>query len=309
MGSSQAAIRSTARLVPAVLCLLFALAFIAAASACSSGTRTTDQPVGGATATSSAGGADLLAVVKRRGKLLIATDAKYEPQSYRTADGVWHGFDVDVGREIARRIGVQPQYLDISFDVITGGHWSGRWDVDVGSMSITHDRQRVLYLSDPYYYVPASFVVNRDSKAASINDLTGKRVGVGTATTYQAYLENHLSLIGEKILRPPPQTRVVPYDTDLLALQDLALGDGVRLDAVLTALPFAMYQIRSGQAYKVLDKPVFYDASAVAIDKSSPNDPASLFAAVQSAIRGMHKDGMLSALSKKYYGIDLSRKQ
>ena len=262
---------------------------------------------GGSGTTARRTGPDLLATVKSRGTLLVSTDANYEPQSYKTPDGAWHGFDVDVARDIARRLGVRAEFLDISFDVITGGGWNGRWDVNVDSMTLTGERERVLYLSQPYYYVPASFVVHKTSTAKTIEDLAGKRIGVGTATTYQAYLEGHLMLVGEKILHPAPEARAVPYDTDQLALQDLALGDGVRLDGALTALPFIDHQIAHGVPLRVLGQPVFYEPAAVAIDKSSPQDPVSLYSAVNAAVAAMHRDGTLRRLSLHYYGVDFTQ--
>jgi polar amino acid transport system substrate-binding protein len=282
------------------------LATIVLCTACGTSSQRANAPQ--ATASSAAGVSDLLADVHERGKLLISTDANYQPLSFRTADGVWRGFDVDVGREIARRLGVQAQFLDINFDVISGGNWNGRWDVNVDSMTITRDRQRVLYFTQPYYYIPASFVVNKQSKVTSIDELSGRRVGVGTATTYQAYLEGHLDLTNENILIPAPQARAIPYDTDQLALNDLALGDGVKLDAVLTSYPFAAYQIKAGKPFRIVGTPVFYEDAAVAIDKSSPLDPTRFYQAVEDAVKAMHKDGTLSRLSMRYFGVDLSHR-
>jgi polar amino acid transport system substrate-binding protein len=251
---------------------------------------------------------DLLSDVRKRGKLLISTDANYEPLSYRNADGTWRGFDVDVGREIARRLGVRPEFLDINFDVSSGGNWNGRWDVNVDSMTITRDRQRVLYFTEPYYYIPAMFVVNKASKVTSPSELSGKRIGVGVATTYQAYLEGHLNLTNENILIPAPQARAIPYDTDQLALNDLALGDGVRLDAVLTSYPFAAYQIKIGRPFRIIGSPAFNEDAAVATDKSSPLDPKRFYQAVELAVSAMHKDGTLLRLSRQYFGTDLTRR-
>jgi polar amino acid transport system substrate-binding protein len=251
---------------------------------------------------------DLLSDVRKRGKLLISTDANYQPFSYRNADGTWRGFDVDVGREIARRLGVKPDFLDINFDVSSGGNWNGRWDINVDSMTITRDRQRVLYFTEPYYYIPAIFVVNKASKATSPSELSGKRIGVGVATTYQAYLEGHLDLTNENILIPAPQARAIPYDTDQLAMNDLALGDGTRLDAVLTSYPFAAYQIKIGRPFRVIGTPVFYEDAAVATDKSSPLDPKRFYQAVELAVSAMHKDGTLLRLSRQYFGTDLTRR-
>ncbi|MDQ6779749.1 MAG: transporter substrate-binding domain-containing protein [Candidatus Eremiobacteraeota bacterium] len=294
-------------------CLWFrrCFAFVAAAAllgnGCSApaGHGAAGGPNGGVAAT----GMDLLRTVRQRGRLVVSADADYAPQSYKGADGVWRGFDVDVAREIARRLSLRAQFMDVNFDAITGGNWNGRWDVNVNSMTATHERERVLYFSRPYYYVPAAFVVHKLSQMQSINDLSGRRVGVGTATTYQEYLEGRLGLSGDRIVHAAPQARAVPYDTDQLALQDLALGDGVRLDAALTSGLFARYQIKHGQPLRLLGDPVFFEASAVAIDRHSALDATSLYRAVDRAIADMHKDGTLRRLSVQYFGIDASHRQ
>lgn len=260
-------------------------------------------------ATSGGGGGTLLDTVKQRGKLLIATDANYKPQSFKNPDGTWEGFDIDVGREIAKRLGVEAEFLDISFDIITAGSWNGRWDMNVGSMTITPDRKKVLYFTGPYYYTPASFVVHKDSQAASIDDLKGKKVGIGAGTTYLDYLQGKLTLEGEQILKPAPQAEAKVYDTDQLALQDLAQGNGARLDAVLTALPTIQDAVKSGQPFKVLGDPVYYEDLGVAFDQKGPQDPKSLADAVTKIIDDMHKDGTLTQLSNKHYGIDLTTKK
>lgn len=113
-------------------------------------------------------GSDLLAQVQERGVLRVSTDSNYRPQSYLNPDGSWEGFDVDVAREIAKRLGVKAEFLDINFDVITAGSWNGRWDVNVGSMTVTAERQKALLFTIPYYYTPASFVVHQASTLTDI---------------------------------------------------------------------------------------------------------------------------------------------
>ena len=276
------------------------------AAVTASGDETTAAP---ATAAASTGG-DLLAEVKNRKKLLIATDANYQPQSFRNPDGSWEGFDVDVGREIAKRLGVEPEFMNISWDVITAGSWNGRWDINIGSMTVTSDRKKVLLFTSPYYYAPAAFAVHNDSPAASISDLQGKKVGVGTATTYQDYLQGTLTLEDEKIVQPAPQqVEVKSYETDLLALDDLALGNGTRLDAVLTALPTIQNAIKGGRPFKVLGEPVYYETLAVALDQKSPMPSESLRDEISRIVDELHKDGTLTALSNKHYGIDLTTKK
>lgn len=249
--------------------------------------------------------ANLLDDVKHRGTLLITTDGNYKPQSYRNPDGTWVGFDIDVGRVVAKRLGVKPDFRDVNFDLITAGNWNGRFDVNIVSMAITPDRAKVLWFTEPYYFVPAAFAVHRDSKIRSLADLSGKKIGLGTATSYQEYLQGKLAEVGATI-SPPANVQIVPYDTDLLALQDLALGDGVRLDAVLTARPTINAAVGGGQPFRVIDPTVYSDRSAIAFDKSSPLDSRPLRDAVERIVEQMHRDGTLRRLCLKYYGVDLS---
>lgn len=275
-----------------------------------SATDAATTPATDAPTTEPAGDAsDLLADVTNRGTLLIATDSNYKPQSYKNPDGSWEGFDIDVAQEIASRLGVEAEFLDISFDVVTAGSWNDRWDVNVGSMTVTEERKEALLFTTPYYYTPAAFVVHQDSSAASIDDLAGKKVGVGAATTYLDYLNGTLVLADEEILTAAPQADVQVYDTDLLAITDLALGDGARLDAVLTALPTAENAISEGQPLKILGTPVYYEALGVVLDKSSTLNSQSLTDEISRIIEEMRSDGTLAELSMKYYGVDITSKQ
>ena len=274
------------------------------------GTQATTAP--GAQQSAAAGaasGGDLLAEVKQRGKLLIATDANYKPQSFKNPDGGWEGFDIDVGREIAKRLGVEAEFLDISFDVVTAGSWNNRWDVNIGSMTVTPERAQALLFTSPYYYTPAAFAVHQDSTLAAIADLKGKKVGVGSATTYLSYLQGALQLEGEQPTEPAPAVEPKIYDTDQLALQDLALGAGTRLDAVLTALPTIEDAAKGGQPFKVLGKPVYYEQLAVALDKKSSPSSQGLRDEISKIVDAMRADGTLTKLSNQYYGIDLTTKQ
>jgi len=261
-------------------------------------------------ATAPAAGGDLLADVMKRGKLLVATDANYKPQSFKNSDGSFEGFDIDVAKEVAKRLGVEAEVIDVNFDIITAGGWNNRWDMNAGSMTITPDRKKSLYFSSPYYYTPASFVVHKDSKATSIDELKGKQIGVGAATTYQDYLEGKLNLEGETILTPAPAGTVVKtYPSDVDALTDQALGDGTRVDAVLTALPTAEEAIKGGQPLKVVGDPVYYEDLGLAFDQKSTLDSKGLADAVTKIIDDMHKDGTLVTLSTKYFGVDLTTKK
>ena len=254
-------------------------------------------------------GGDLLQQVKDAGVLRVSTDPAYPPQSFQTESGEFKGFDIDVAEEVAKRMGVEVEWQTPSWDVITAGNWNGRWDLSVGSMTPTPDRRKVLHFSPAYYYVPAAAVheTNTDINDPE-TDLDGKMIGVCAACTYEAYLEGSLNIPGEyEYVVDDPQIKT--YDTDSSAIQDLALGDGVRLDAAMSSLYVLKEAQKSGTPIKVVGDPLFYEPLAAAIDKEAPSDPKPLVDEVSSIIEEMHKDGTLTELSEKWYGIDLTKKQ
>ena len=100
------------------------------------------------------------------------------------------------------------------------------------------------------------------------------------------------------------------YDTDTTALQDLAVGDGTRLDAVITSSTTAQGYIDEGNPVKIVGDPVFYEPLAVAMDKSAELDSTSLAEAADQIVAEMHEDGTLTELSEKWYdGLDLTKQQ
>ena len=266
---------------------------------------------------------DLLADILSRGVLRISTDPAYPPQSELVTDAQlsadskcsgderqaaeFAGFDIASAVEIANRLGVEPCFVTPDWTIITAGSWSGRWDISVGSMTITPERMQNLYFSQPYYTTPAAFFVHEDNTAfTQPSDLSDKIVGACAGCTYDAYLANTLEIPGETIEFVVTGVEFIGYDADTLALQDLALGDGVRLNAALTAQPTGLTFIEDGQPIKQLGEPVYFEYLSAAFDKQSALDTTSLQAKVNEIIQAMHADGTLKALSEQYYGSDLA---
>ena len=266
---------------------------------------------GGSAGGGSEGGGTLLQEIEDRGTIRAATDPAYPPQSFLNDQGEYEGFDIDVTEEIAKRMGVEVQWKTPSWDVLTAGSWNGRWDISVGSMTITPDRSEVLYFSPPYYYTPAAVAVHESNTDITNleTDLDGKRIGVCSACTYEQYLDGSLNVPGEyEFVVDNPQIQT--YDTDSSAIQDLAIGDGVRLDAASSSLTTLQEAVDSGTPIKIVGDPLYYEPLAVAIDKESPANPKPLVDEVSKIVREMHEDGTLTELSEKWYdGIDLTKKQ
>jgi polar amino acid transport system substrate-binding protein len=266
---------------------------------------------------------DKLTDIINRGTLVVSTDPAYPPQSQLVENGKraadtkctsdqhtsseLTGFDIDTSVEIAKRLGVEACFVTPDWTLIISGKWSDRWDISVGSMTITPERMQGLYFTQPYYTTPAAFFVNKaNTTFKQPSDLSGKKIGACTGCTYDSYLLGKLVIPGENINFVVKDPKFTGYDTDINALQDLALGDGTRLDAVLTAQPTGAGAIANGLPLKQLGDPVFFEYLAAAIDKSAGKDPVSFAKKVTEIIQAMHSDGTLLKLSQKYYQTDLT---
>lgn len=161
-------------------------------------------------------------------------------------------------------------------------------------------------MPNPITQHPPPFFVHSDSTRTALEELSGASVGVCAGCTYESYLDGTLEIPGETITVAVSDVAITGYDTDTSALQDLTLGDGLRLDAVLTALPTGQAFVASGNPIRQLGEPVFFEYLAPAIDRNSTADPRSFLDAVTEHVQAMHADGALKALSEQYYGDDLA---
>lgn len=260
------------------------------------------QPSGGA----SPGGGDAtghLARVLDAGKLVVSTDPAYPPQSFLNEEtGEYEGFDIDVATEIAERLGVTVEFTDPTFDAVVAGNWSGRWDLSVGSVTVTEERKTVLNFTQPYYFTPAQLSVNSDSDIASVEELAGQVVCVGESTTYLFWIEGTLSLPPEAgdIAEVPEGMTATSLPTDIDCAEAWRSGR-TDFQGWLTALPTAQGAIDENYPVKLVGDPVFYEPLAVAFDLAV-EDGDSLVQRVDEIIGEMHADGTLTELSERWYG-------
>jgi len=254
---------------------------------------------------------DLLAKICDEGVIRVSTDPAYPPASELNPEtGEYEGFDIDVANEIAVRLGVEVEWETPDWEVLTAGSWNDRWDMSVGSMTPTNDRQEVLNFTEPYAYVPAVIAVHEENTTVSdlSTDVDGARIGVCADCTYQFFLEKSLEISGFEFDFVIDDATVAGYDTDTSALQDLAIGDGARVDAVMTASYIAQDFIDAGNPVKIVGEPLFGEPLAVAFDKSSELDGTSLVEAVAGIVADMHEDGTLTGFSETWYpGADVTK--
>jgi polar amino acid transport system substrate-binding protein len=256
-------------------------------------------------------GEDLLARIQEEGVIRVSTDPAYPPQSALNDEtGEFEGFDIDVATEIANRLGVEVEWKTPSWNAITSGGWSDRWDMSVGSMTVTEERAEVLNFTPAYYFTPASVAVHADNTTFTdvATDLDGTTIGVCGSCSYDFYLQKnlHIQIPGYEFDYVIDDADIKTYDTDTTAIRDLSLGDGVRLDAAISALPTLEQAIEDGEPIKVLGDPLFYEPLAVAIDRQAPLDTTTLVDEVSRIVEEMHADGTLTELSMTWYGEDLT---
>ncbi|HEX6035092.1 MAG TPA: transporter substrate-binding domain-containing protein [Anaerolineales bacterium] len=266
---------------------------------------------------------DLLGAFKQRGYILVSTDPNYAPQSFLNTEGQrpddtqcpgdalttaeMQGFDVDVAIAIGDGLGVETCFATPSWDAITAGNWADKWDLSVGSMTITEDREQVLDFSAPYYYPPAVVAVRADSGLASLEELSGQALCVGTATTYETWLGGgDLGTTVDVIVPAPADVTVVPLETDQECAQAIAAG---REDFVgyVTSETVVDANIKEDFPVVKLGAPVFYEKLAAAFDKNSTLPTDTLRTEVDNIINAMHGDGRLSQLSTEWFGGDYTK--
>jgi polar amino acid transport system substrate-binding protein len=253
----------------------------------------------------------LLGKVIAAGKIRISTDPNYAPFSFLNPDGTYDGFDNATAVEAIKRLStavgkdIQIEWQTPSWDAITAGGWGGRWDISIGSMSVTNGRAKVVDFVDPYYYDSGAVAVPKDSPIQSLADLAGKTICVGSSTTYQQWLDGSLDIVDPNKLTPPAGVKIVPLETDNLCTQ--AIMSGRKYDAVVANANGLADQATKAPIRVLAGPPIFTVSVAFALDKAGPSD-ASILAALNKVVADMHADGTLTTLSMKYLKKDVTNK-
>ncbi len=244
--------------------------------------------------------------VKHNGELVAVMDQSYPPYSFLNDKNEEDGFDVDVVKEVAKRLGVKSKIETPSWEVIAAGHWRGRWDICICSMTPDEKKAKGLDFVAPYYSSPAVLVTNATgSSINSVSDIEGKRIGIEQGSSYERYLQKDL-VIGygaKQIQYPFKQVQPTPYSSEDLAYQDLGLGAGKRIDGIVANLVTANKRIQASSGkFKIVGAPLYEEPNWVAVDKGDKEWNAT----IKAIINELHKDGTLKKISLKWIGTDIT---
>ena len=266
--------------------------------------------VGGGGETACAGETDgHLARICDAGIIRVSTDPAYPPQSSLNAEtGEYEGFDIDVANEIGARLGVTVEFTDPPFDAVQGGNWSDRWDMSVGSVTITETRQEVLDFTQPYYFTPAQMATTEGTGIETLEDFSGTTVCVAEGTTYFDWMEGTLTLTEEagEVTDPPADMTATTLPTDINCPEAWQAGRS-EFEGWLSSSTTVQGAIDEGYPVVAVGDPVFFEPLAVCFD-AAVEDNDSLVEAVDQIITDMHDDGTLTGLSEEWYGgLDLTQ--
>lgn len=236
--------------------------------------------------------ADLLAAAKARGTLRIAMEGTYPPFNFKDQKtGQLDGFDVDVARLVAAKLGLKPEFVATEWSAILAGLAGGKYDVIVAQVGITPQREQAFDFSRPYTYSAPMLIQRRDDTAqyASLADLKGKRLGVGQGTVY------------EQQAKAAPGITVKSYPATPETMQDLLAGriDAALNDSLLSAylLKTTKLPIRGGAKVGKVER------MGIPFRKGNPEFKAALDKALVDATA----DGSLKAIAVKWFGVDVTR--
>jgi cystine transport system substrate-binding protein len=238
-----------------------------------------------------AGAADLLATARARGTLRVAMEGSYPPFNFVDArTGQMRGYDADVARLLATRLGMEAELISVEWTDIFSGLAGGTYDLIVSQAIITPRRLQLVDFSKPYMYSRAQLLLrkNDETRYGDLADLKGKTIGVARNSFYEAQA------------RTVPGIIVRSYPAAPETLQDLAFG---RIDAALNDSLLVAYLVNAATV-PIRPGPLVGPETHIGI--AFPKGNPAFKTAMDSALERARADGSLASLSRKWFRVDAS---
>lgn len=235
---------------------------------------------------------DLLTQIQERGSIIIATEGTWAPWTYHDEKDELTGFDVEVGRAIAEKLGVEAEFVEVEWDGIFAGIDSGRYDITCNGVEVDEERAEKYNFTDPYAYMRTAIIVREDDdRIKSFEDLNGMKTANTLQSTYAKLAESY-------------GAEVTGVD-DLI--QTIELLESGRIDATLNAEVSYYDYVKEHPEAKLKIAALGEDASLVSIPVRKGEQNESLVEALNKAIQELSEEGVLSELSQKYFGSDITQ--
>ncbi|MBA4496496.1 ABC transporter substrate-binding protein [Paenactinomyces guangxiensis] len=225
----------------------------------------------------------------QEGTFTFAMSGLYKPFNYRDFKngGEISGFDVEIGKALAKEMGLKPVPVTTPWETIIAGLQARKFDAIIGSMGITEKRDQAVDFTQPYYRSGAQiFVKEGNTSIRSDKDLKGKKIGVVKASTFLDVAKEY-------------SPDIVEYTSDITALQDLPTG---RIDAVITDQAVGLYAMKSmGFPIKDVGQPLTMDEMGIAVHSGDKKLQQRLNQALEQII----EDGTYEKISRKWFNRNI----
>lgn len=236
------------------------------------------------------------AVIKQKGEMVVGLDDTFRPMGYRDENGDLVGFDIDMGKELEKRLGIKIKWMPTDWNGVTGALNAKKFDAVINGMSITEERAKAIDFSIPYVNASIGMAVVKDNDDIKTeNDLADKIIGTqGGSSGYEACTK----LIEDGLMK---EENLRLYNQYPEAFLDLEIG---RVDVLVVDVTTAEdFIAKTPDKYKVSNAALVDDRYAIGIRKGNDEFKKVL----DQAITDMIKDGTLSEISKKWFdGQDIT---
>ena len=231
-----------------------------------------------------------LAEIKSAGAIRIGTEGTYAPFTYHEASGDLVGFDVEIGRAIAAKLGVKADFIEGKWDGLIAGIDANRYDLVINQVSITPERQAKYDFSAPYIVSKAVVLVrNDDDSNKGFADLKGKKAAQSLTSNFGKLAASN----GAELVATDGFNQSV--ELVLSRRADATINDSLSYLDFKKHKPDAPLKIAATQESA--------DSAGVLLAKGQPE----LLAAVNQALTDIKADGTYLKIADKYFGADVSK--
>ena len=242
-----------------------------------------------ATSESAATAGELTTV--EEGMLIMSTNAAFPPYEMTNDAGEFEGIDVEIAQAIADKLGLELRIDDMDFDSALLAAQNGKSDMVMAGVSVTEDRLVNLDFTDSYATGIQVVIVPEDSDITSVDDLTGKMIGVQRGTTSDLYCSDTVENGGFGA------ENVTPYDNGLTAVQALMNG---QVDCVVIDNAPAQEFVAANPGLKILDTEYVNEDYAIGVKKGN----TQMLDAINGALAELKADGTVQSIIDKYITAD-----
>ena len=234
---------------------------------------------------------DALSRIQESGKLVIATEGNWSPWTYHDENDELVGLDVEIGKLIAQGLGVEPEFQETDWDSILGGVDSGRFDIACNGVGYTETRAEKYSFTTPYVYTHKVLVVRADNEdIKTVEDLSGRTTANSPSSTYAQLAEE--------------KGAQVTYVSTLV--ETIMLLEQGRVDATINAQVSINDYLEEHPDANIKVVQVL-EGDPVAYPVRKGDDTQTLVQAIDGILEAARQDGTLSAISEKYFGMDLTK--